>query len=277
MKLEKTYAAGVYLLNSFTWSKAIDNASGHLETSNGDNSRVNYRNVPGEKGLGGYDQPFNNTRTLVWDVPYGKGRRWGSGVKACVDAILGGWRVTGINTMTSGQPINISYSAPTAFQVLRRAPLTGPTTRRRHLFAREKPGELLQQGRHRRARPAERERSSQPFGNLGRNVARTESIFNFDGGAHKEFALPMESWRLQFRAEFFNLFNTTNLGAAASNVSCDQLRHHHGSFQPGAPDSVRAEAGVLVAIRPQAQSWGRARCVPASSPTQWNPSRASHS
>ena len=49
-KLEKRYSAGIYLLNSFTWSKTIDNASGHLEAFNGDNSRVNFRNVPAEKG-----------------------------------------------------------------------------------------------------------------------------------------------------------------------------------------------------------------------------------
>ena len=37
--------AGFYFLNSFTWSRARDNASGHLETANGDNSRVNFANV----------------------------------------------------------------------------------------------------------------------------------------------------------------------------------------------------------------------------------------
>ena len=68
-KIEKRYSSGVYLLNSFTWSKAIDNASGHLEAFNGDNSRVNYRNVPAEKALGAYDQPFNNTTSVVWEVP----------------------------------------------------------------------------------------------------------------------------------------------------------------------------------------------------------------
>ena len=57
--------------------QGIDNASGHLEAFNGDNSRVNYRNVPAEKGVGAYDQPFNNTTSVVWELPYGKGRKWG--------------------------------------------------------------------------------------------------------------------------------------------------------------------------------------------------------
>ena len=51
IKVERRYSGGLYLLNSFTWSKARDNASGHLETANGDNSRVNYRDLEGECGL----------------------------------------------------------------------------------------------------------------------------------------------------------------------------------------------------------------------------------
>ena len=47
IKVERRYSRGFYLLNSFTYSKARDNASGHLETANGDNSRVNYRDIDG--------------------------------------------------------------------------------------------------------------------------------------------------------------------------------------------------------------------------------------
>ena len=41
IKLERRFADGLYLLNSFTWSKAINNAAGHLEANFGDNSRGN--------------------------------------------------------------------------------------------------------------------------------------------------------------------------------------------------------------------------------------------
>ena len=47
VKVERRYSRGLYLLNSFTWSRARDNASGHLEVQNGDNSRVNYRDLDG--------------------------------------------------------------------------------------------------------------------------------------------------------------------------------------------------------------------------------------
>lgn len=212
-KIEKRYAAGVYLLNSFTWSKAIDNASGHLEAFNGDNSRVNFRNAAAEKGVGAYDQPFNNTTSVVWELPYGKGRRWGGSVPAVVEGVLGGWRLTGINTMTSGQPVNITYS-PAAVAQVSGAPSYRPVYLGGSIYSSNKtPSSWFNRAVFAIPDP------SQPFGNLGRNVGRTESIFNFDLGLHKEFPLWSEARRLQFRAEFFNLFNTTNLGSPAQNVS----------------------------------------------------------
>ena len=224
-KLEKRYSSGFYLLNSFTWSKAIDNAAGHLEAFNGDNSRVNFRDVRNEKGLGSYNQPVNNTSTVVWEVPFGKGRRWGAGSNALVDGVLGGWRLSGINTMTSGQPVNISYAPPSAFSVSS-APTYRPIYLGGNIYSPERSASNYL---NRIVYPAAGAAfvapstltpndSSRPFGNLGRNVARSNAIYNLDLGAHKGFNLPWEGKRVEFRAEFFNLLNKTNLGAPASNV-----------------------------------------------------------
>lgn len=232
VKLEKKYASGVYLLNSFTWSKAMDNAAGHLEAFNGDNSRANLQNLPGEKGPGSYNQPFNNTTTFVWEVPYGKGRKWGSASNALVNAVLGGWRLTGINTLTSGQPVNITYAAPAAFQV------ASSTTYRPNyaggdIYTADKsPNRYFNSAAFSAPSVATPNDPSQPFGNLGRNVGMTEGIVNFDGGAHKDFMLPWESARIEFRAEFFNLFNTTNLGAPQGNVLANNFGTITGLSSP---------------------------------------------
>ena len=114
--MERRYSRGLYLLNSFTWSRARDNASGHLEVQNGDNSRVNYRDLEAEFGRSGYDQPLNNTTSFVWELPFGKGRRSRTNLNPVMEGILGGWRLVGINTMTSGVPINLSYSPAATLQ-----------------------------------------------------------------------------------------------------------------------------------------------------------------
>ncbi len=215
VKLERRFSDGLYLLNSFTFSKAIDNAPGHLENSGGDNSRINIRNLASERGLSNYDQPLNNTTSVVYELPFGRGRRFGSNAPRIVDAVLGGFRLTLINTMTSGQVGNLTYNAPSAFQVstaLSYRPniigdLIVPSGQRT-------PGNYL--NRSAVAIPTDR---SQPFGNAGRNIVRGPAFFQSDVGIQKQFPLFNETTRLEFRAEAFNLFNHTNFFAPDTNVS----------------------------------------------------------
>jgi hypothetical protein len=228
VKLERRFADGLYLLNSFTWSKALDNAAGHLEANFGDNSRGNIKNLRGDKGLSNYDQPFNNTTSIVYDLPFGRGRRYLSADNYLVDSVLGGWRLTLINTMTSGLPVNLVYNAPSAFQVgsslTYRPNLTGQPL----ILNPDEPSAYLNPRAV--AVPTDR---SQPFGNAGRNIVRAPNFFQSDLGLHKSFPLWKESTRLEFRMEAFNLFNRTNFLAPdsnASNISFDANGNYTGNF-----------------------------------------------
>ena len=214
VKVERRYSRGLYLLNSFTWSRARDNASGHLETANGDNSRVNFADVEGDFGLSGYNQPLNNTTTVVWELPFGRDRRWASDMPAVVEGILGGWRLTAINTMASGLPVNLTYSPAGAFNVS-----TAPTYRPNlsgDVYAPE--GEQSITNWFNKANVTIPTDVTQPFGNAPRNVARGPALYVLDLGLHKGFALVGRS-RLEFRIEAFNVLNKTNFGAPNSNVS----------------------------------------------------------
>ncbi len=213
VKVERRYSRGLYLLNSFTWSRARDNASGHLEVQNGDNSRVNYRNLDAEFGRSGYDQPLNNTTSFVWDLPFGQGRRYASSMHPVMEGILGGWRVVGINTMTSGVPINLSYSpaatsnvsgSPTYRPNLTGDPITpdGGITNYLNAATVEIPTDR-----------------TQPFGNAPRNAARATRFAQMDLGLHKSFGLPGDQKRIEARIEAFNLLNRTNFQSANGNRS----------------------------------------------------------
>ncbi len=217
-KMDKKYSNGFAVLNSFTWSKTMDNAAGHLEAFNGDNSRVNFRDIRNDKGPGSYNQPVNNTTTVIYELPYGRNQRWGGGANAVVNGILGGWRLSAINTMTSGQPVNISYGPPSNFSVSS-APTYRPNYVGGSLYGANR-GAVGYLNRSAVSAPstANPNDPSHPFGNLGRNVATTNSIFNLDFGLHKSFPLPWEGKRVEFRSEFFNLLNKSNLGAPSSNV-----------------------------------------------------------
>jgi hypothetical protein len=215
LKVERRYSRGLYLLNSFTWSRARDNASGHLEVQNGDNSRVNYRDLASEFGRSGYDQPFNNTTSFVWELPFGKDRRYGNSLHPVVEGVLGGWRLVGINTMASGVPINLNYSPASTSTV------SGLPTYRPNVL-----GDPLTPGDQRTTQnylnaamveiPLDR---SQPFGNAPRNAVRSDPFLQFDLGLHKAFGLGREQTRIEARIEAFNVLNTTNFGPANGNRS----------------------------------------------------------
>jgi Carboxypeptidase regulatory-like domain/TonB-dependent Receptor Plug Domain/TonB dependent receptor len=212
VKVERRYTRGLYLLNSFTYSRARDNASGHLEANNGDNSRVNFRNLDAEWGISGYNQPINNTTTVVWDLPFGEGRRWATQLNPIVEGVVGGWRLSAINTITSGLPVNLSYSPSSTFSV------SSAPTYRPNLT-----GDVYGDGtvdnflnRDTVVTPTDR---TQPFGNAPRNVARGPAVWALDLGLHKNVGLGLGDSRLEFRLEAFNVLNRSNFGSPNGNRS----------------------------------------------------------
>ena len=234
-KLEKRYSNGLYLLNSFTWGRAFDISGGHLETSNGDNSRVNYYNPGGDYGRSNYDQPLNDTTSILYDLPYGHGRHFGSSGPYAADLVLGGWQLTVINQMTSGLPTNLTYSnstsngtnvtdlytyrpnvvgnpvAPASNRAKTTTALTGylvkaPTTLVSGVSVPTGPGVSV---------PT----SGSPFGNAQRNMVVSPAFFQTDVGLHKDLRLWSENSFLELRAEAFNVLNKVNYQAPDGNVS----------------------------------------------------------
>jgi hypothetical protein len=219
VKLEKRYSHGFTLLNSFTWSKAIDNAAGALEMGNGDFQAINKFNAQAQRALSGYDQPFNNTLSAVYEVPVGQGRRYGSGMPRWLDAMAGGWVLAGINTMASGQTINLTYDPNAAF-------IATDGSKNSAIYTPNVIGSIY---------PAAGQQSitnyfntanvlvptdvTHPYGTAGRNIGRSNAYYNLDLGIHKQFRLWSESSKLEFRSELFNAFNKTNFSAAGGDRS----------------------------------------------------------
>ena len=220
-KLEHRYGYGLYLLNSFTYSRAIDNASGHLDTPNGDNSRINLANPQGEIGPSAYNQPVNDILSIVYDIPYGKGRMFGSSAPFLMQEVLGGWQVTAINSASSGQPVNVTYS-PTSFQsvstILNQRPnqisnaVVLPKSQRVRVNGNQGITTLslaafsLPDQNH-------------PYGTAGRNSVPFDPFYNLDIGLHKNFPLYPEGVSFDFRAEAFNILNQTNYAFPSSGFS----------------------------------------------------------
>ncbi len=219
-KLEHRFSNGFYLLNSFTWSHAIDNAAGHLDTPNGDNSRIVLGNPQYNVGQSAYNQPLNDTTTLVYDLPYGRNRQWGGGAPLWAQMILGNWQLTATNMATSGQPVNLNYSESAAEDIsdllVYRPNVSGNPINPKS--ARVKTSTALD-GYLNPNTVSVPTNAADALGNAARNSLRDMPFNQLNLGLHKSFRLWNDSSSFELRGEAFNALNHVNYEAPDYNRS----------------------------------------------------------
>jgi hypothetical protein len=132
MKWEKRYSAGATLLAHYTWSKMIDNSShgsGNYGWLGGQTSIQNIWDLRGERALSSHDVAHRVVLTGAYELPLGKGRRWGANWNRVLDWIGGGWQVTGMATLQTGMPLQVTQSGGTIWDGTQRPNLIGdPST-----------------------------------------------------------------------------------------------------------------------------------------------------
>ena len=223
VKYEQRMSGGLTLLNSFTWEHSLDNASASLEGNTP--SPQNGYNIAADYAQSDYNLPVSNITSLVYELPFGKGARFlnDGGV---VNEVVGGWQVSAINTTQAGTPFNITYS-PNASQLV--SPQISATYRGANEYRPDfVPGHSITQGTKSRAantgyvnyvnygafvlEPIKDTAGNvlSPFGNASRNPGRTPPFNETDLTLNKKFTTPIERLKVEFRTEFYNLFNHTN-------------------------------------------------------------------
>ncbi len=230
-KVEKQFSQGLYLLNSFTWSKAIDIAPQALDgggncpgtCGNGIPSVQNIYDWQADRGISAYNHPFVNTTSVVWSLPVGKGQWLLPNANRVLDAMVGGWQTTGIVSGRSGDPLDFAYNPNNAQAV---SPLTsvdgrnsyrpnqiGPAVAPHRTIDSDGFPQYLSVGSFQSPAlgPPAGSTVFNSFGTMSRNSVRGYDYWDVDMGLTKDFTLT-EKARLQFRAEAFNLFNHTNFG-----------------------------------------------------------------
>jgi hypothetical protein len=222
-RFEHRFSHGLYFLNSFTWSHAMGDSEQVLEAFSGYQAAnpQNIYNLHNEFGPSMFDVKLLNVSSVVYDLPFGKGRQFASNLNPVLEAIAGGWELNAINTANSGLPVNIDYNPSSANDVTgisQSADYRGVALLRPNVagsaVSQSTPQSLLTYfaGYTFTTPPA-----SAPFGDLGRNAFRTPGLEQWDLGVDKNFFI-REKIKLQFRSEFFNILNHTNFGVP-NNVS----------------------------------------------------------
>jgi hypothetical protein len=214
LKAEERASRGLTFLAAYTYSRSIDEAS----TSNGSQQPgegpQNAYDLAGSRGVSDFDVPHNFVFSGVYDLPFGSGRRFWSGSGWLQSKVLGGWESTGILSLRSGFPFNLTISGDNA-NIGAATPYQRPTSI----------GPLLPSGFHRNI--DEWFDTSNlivipyTFGDVGRNSLRQGGYKNLDFGVYKNTKIT-EKFELQFRAESFNLFNHPNWGVPVSTFGAAQ-------------------------------------------------------
>lgn len=237
-RYEQRMVGGLTLLNSFSWQHALDNASSTLDANtpcpqDGDNIEADY-------GQSDYNLPIANITTLVYELPFGHGRQFLNSSSGVVNAVLGGWQISGVNTMQAGTPFNLQYSPNSANAT---SPMLSQNWRGMNAYRPNLiPGANYIQGKVKTSSgyiqyvnlnsltlPATYVNNvaanglASPFGNLPKNFGRTPAYYDTDVAFNKKFDTPVERIKIEFRSELYNVFNHTNLylpgGTGGSTVS----------------------------------------------------------
>jgi hypothetical protein len=201
----ETRFSGLNILSHYTLSSARDNSDDYF---------IHDRSL----GRGPADQDRKHVFVFseVWQLPFGRGKRFLGNSPRAVDLLFGGWQLNTIATWMSGLPFTPTVSFGTSCSVN-----SGPC----------RPDRVGDPDLDHRSRdgwfavgigPGTPWAQAAPgkHGNAGRNSLRGPSYFQSDLSVFKNFKIT-EGTNLEFRAEGFNIFNKVNLGLPDSCVDCN--------------------------------------------------------
>ncbi len=210
-KVEKRYSHGLLFIASYTYSHSLDDASNLVQNS---------RNILAEYGPSNFDVRHNFTFSPVYELPFGKDRAFlQNGIPA---AIVGGWQVTGIVAIQSGNPLTPIYTAnnsntlnfedrPNVVSDPNNGPKTVSEWFNTAAFVKPPTG---------------------TFGNAARDSIRAPGFTDVDFAVSRIVSVVPERLKAEIRAELFNSFNHPNFQFPATDPGSASFGKITGANDP---------------------------------------------
>ncbi len=198
-----------------------------LQKAQQDDGSYFFYNPDLNHGLTGWDRKHTFNLILVYELPFGKSKKWGTDWNTVTDAFLGGWQFNASQTFQSGIPFDVSYAGASADRDVgpNRPNVSGDI---KINGGQEKYFDTTPIGSPNSpySRPA-----IGTFGNMKRNSLRGPGYRRTDASIFKRVQLGASTRDLEFRIEAVNLFNNVNLGNPDTEI--------------GSPGNDRPNAGRI--------------------------------
>jgi hypothetical protein len=214
LSANKRFSKGLTFLTNFVYSKTIDNTSSATEGNSGPPNPFNFASA---RGPADFNQKFRYNLSLNYVLPsFTQSKALGYAVN--------GWQYNVIGTYTSGFPITIISGTDRSLSGIGNdyADYTGISTT---------PVAGLSSIQQYFNTAAFAQAALGTFGNTGRGILTGPSFFDLDMSLFKDFRFT-ERWRLQFRAEGFNIQNRANFQLPTSQVSSGTFGRITGAYDP---------------------------------------------
>lgn len=237
LTIQRRFTAGLSAQLAYTWSKSIDDTAEELSVYGSNAFSQITNNQEAWRGPSDFDVPQRVVFSWVYELPFGKGKPWLSdGTPA---RIFGGFQIAGAYTYDAGRPFTAFASANNVYidpygeeQALPNVIGTPVMIDNVNcwFYTTNNPGCKGFSGTNAFSIPA-----PYFFGNSGRNTLRGPNLIYLDASLSRNFTIT-ERFKLQFRAEAFNLSNTVAFGLPNANVS---------GGSPGVITSLAADPRIM--------------------------------
>jgi len=224
VRLEKRMTRGLEFQASYTYSHAVDDASSASLGSQNQGDFRDQRNPRLEYGSADFDVRHRFVFSYMYELPFGKGKRFGGNASGWLNQLIGNWQIAGITTASTGNwftPTDIatnlanSDGGGTVFNAARPNVIGDPN------------GKPCLRGTLFNTCAFATSTTLGTFGNARRNIIRGPGFQNWDISFFKTIPL-REQMRFEFRAEFFNAFNHYNPQFSNPNNIEENIATEHG-------------------------------------------------
>ena len=248
VNMEKRATHGLMFNASYTWSHSLDDASSASLGSLNNGDFRDQRFPSWEYGNSDFDVRHHAVVSFTYELPFGRGQKFAGGASNVVNQVIGNWQIAGIVSASTGNWYTVSDPMVNSSNTDCGGTVTFNCSRPNVIG--DPNGTPCVQGTFYNTCAFTSDLVPGTYGNERRNVVLGPGYQEWDASFFKTFPVT-ESKRLEFRADFFNIWNHTNylVGPTGSDGQVEPVAVELGTSQMGFPQAARPPRQIQLSLK----------------------------